>query len=98
MAALKEQAYDAIVVGAGISGLYQLYRLRELGLRVLVLDYVAEKFDLRRDILFRSRVSAAHLKPNVFLTPLPIAVGSGPRTSLHRKAPSLHRHTAPRQL
>src|ERR1700733_15363726 len=31
-------AYDAIVIGAGISGLYQLYRLRELGLRVLVLE------------------------------------------------------------
>ena len=23
--------YDALVIGAGISGLYQLYRLRELG-------------------------------------------------------------------
>jgi len=109
------EAYDAIIVGAGISGLYQLYRLRELGLRVLVLEagtgvggtwywnrypgarfdsesysygysfskellaewdwtehfspqpetlrylnYVADKFDLRRDIQFRSRVSAAH--------------------------------------
>ena len=26
--------YDAIVIGAGISGLYQLYRLRESGVRV----------------------------------------------------------------
>ncbi len=26
--------YDAIIIGAGISGMYQLYRLRELGLRV----------------------------------------------------------------
>ena len=107
--------YDAIVIGAGISGLYQLYRLREAGLRVLVLEagtgvggtwywnrypgarfdsesysysysfskdllaewnwnehfapqpetlrylnHVADKFDLRRDIQFRSRVSAAH--------------------------------------
>ena len=111
------QAYDAIIVGAGISGLYQLYRLRELGLRVLVLEagtgvggtwywnrypgarfdsesysyaysfsqellaewdwtehfspqpetlrylnHVADKFDLRRDIRFRSRVSAAHFQ------------------------------------
>ena len=110
-----KEAYDAIVVGAGISGLYQLYRLRELGLRVLVLEagtgvggtwywnrypgarfdsesysyaysfskellaewdwsehfspqpetlrylnHVADRFDLRRDIRFRSRVSAAH--------------------------------------
>ena len=30
--------YDAIVIGAGISGLYQLYRLRELGMRVRVLE------------------------------------------------------------
>ena len=107
--------FDAIVVGAGVAGLYQLYRLRELGLRVRVfeagggvggtwywnrypgarfdseswtygysfskellkewdwgehfaaqpqteryLNYVADKFDLRRDIQFNSRVSAAH--------------------------------------
>jgi cation diffusion facilitator CzcD-associated flavoprotein CzcO len=108
------QDYDAIVIGAGLSGMYQLYRLRELGMRVRVLEagtnvggtwywnrypgarfdsesysygysfsrellqewewsehfagqpetlrycnYVAEKFDLRRDIQFRSRVTAA---------------------------------------
>src|SRR4029450_10030556 len=107
--------FDAVVIGAGVSGLYQLYRLRELGLRVRVfeagtgvggtwdwnrypghgfdseswtygysfsqelleewdweehfaaqpeteryLNYVADKFDLRRDIQFRSQVSAAH--------------------------------------
>ena len=116
MAALGETPdYDAIIIGAGISGLYQLYRLRELGLRVRVfeagtgvggtwywnrypgarfdsesysygysfsqelldewdwsehfsaqpetlryLNHVADKFDLRRDIQFRSRVAAAH--------------------------------------
>ena len=108
-------AYDAIVVGSGMSGMYQLYRLRELGLRALVLEagtgvggtwywnrypgarfdsesysyafsfskdlldewdwsehfagqpetlrylnHVADKFDLRRDIQFRSRVASAH--------------------------------------
>jgi cation diffusion facilitator CzcD-associated flavoprotein CzcO len=107
--------YDAIIIGAGMSGLYQLYRMREPGLRVRVLEagtgvggtwywnrypgarfdsesysygysfskvlleewnwnehfapqpeterylnHVADKFDLRRDIQFRSRVSAAH--------------------------------------
>ena len=26
--------FDAIVIGAGVTGLYQLYRLRQLGLRV----------------------------------------------------------------
>ena len=106
--------FDAIIIGAGVSGLYQLYKLRELGLKTLVLEdgsnvggtwywnrypgarfnseswtygysfsdellqewnweehfasapeterylnYVADKFDLRRDIQFRSRVSAA---------------------------------------
>jgi cation diffusion facilitator CzcD-associated flavoprotein CzcO len=30
--------YDAIIIGAGISGMYQLYRLRELGLRVRVFE------------------------------------------------------------
>ncbi len=109
--------FDAVVIGAGVSGLYQLYRLRELGLRVRgfeagtgvggtwywnrypgarfdseswtygysfsqelleewdweehfaaqpeterYLNYVADKFDLRRDIQFRSRVTAAHYR------------------------------------
>ena len=109
------QEFDAIVIGAGMSGLYQLYRLRELGLSVRVLEagtgvggtwywnrypgarfdsesysYAysfsqelldewdwasispasqrrcaisttsADKFDLRRDIQFRSRVASAH--------------------------------------
>ena len=30
--------FDAIVIGAGVSGLYQLYRLRELGMRVRVFE------------------------------------------------------------
>jgi len=109
--------FDAIVIGAGVSGLYQLYRLRELGFRVRVfeagtgvggtwywnrypgarfdseswtygysfseelleewdweehfagqpeteryLNYVADKFDLRRDIQFKSRVISAHYR------------------------------------
>jgi cation diffusion facilitator CzcD-associated flavoprotein CzcO len=107
--------FDAVVIGAGVSGLYQLYKLRELGLKVRVfesgtgvggtwywnrypgarfdseswtygysfsqelleewdwqehfaaqpeteryLNHVADKFDLRRDIQFNSRVNAAH--------------------------------------
>jgi cation diffusion facilitator CzcD-associated flavoprotein CzcO len=106
--------FDAIIVGAGLSGMYQLYRLRELGYRVRVFEtgtdvggtwywnrypgarfdsesysygysfskelleewewsehfagqpetlrycqHVAQKFDLRRDIQFNSRVVAA---------------------------------------
>lgn len=106
--------HDVIIIGAGISGLYQLLRLRELGLRAIVfeagtgvggtwywnrypgarfdsesysyaysfskelleewdwsehfagqpeteryLNHVADKFDLRRDIRFSSRVAAA---------------------------------------
>ncbi|MGE0415676.1 MAG: flavin-containing monooxygenase [Acetobacteraceae bacterium] len=32
------RTYDAIVIGAGIAGIYQLYRLRELGLSVRVFE------------------------------------------------------------
>ncbi|QIG98373.1 MULTISPECIES: flavin-containing monooxygenase [unclassified Bradyrhizobium] len=106
--------YDVIIIGAGLSGMYQLYRLRELGLKTRVFEagtgvggtwywnrypgarfdsesysygysfskellqewewsehfagqpetlrycnYVADKFDLRRDIQFESRITAA---------------------------------------
>ncbi|MEW6297286.1 MAG: NAD(P)/FAD-dependent oxidoreductase [Thermodesulfobacteriota bacterium] len=106
--------FDAIVIGAGVSGLYQLYRLRQLGLRVRCyeggggvggtwywnrypgcrfdsesetygysfseellqewdwkehysgqpeneryLNYVADKFDLRKDIQFNAWVKSA---------------------------------------
>src|SRR6187399_952898 len=108
---------DAIIIGAGISGMFMLYRLRELGMTVQVfeagsdvggtwywnrypgarfdsesysygysfskellqewewsehfagqpetlryLNHVADRFDLRRDIQFRSRVAAAHYR------------------------------------
>ncbi|HYZ20675.1 MAG TPA: NAD(P)/FAD-dependent oxidoreductase [Rhodopila sp.] len=108
------RTFDAIVIGAGIAGLYQLYRLRELGLSVRVfetgrgvggtwywnrypgarfdsesytygyafseellqewnwtehfspqpetlryLNHVADRFDLRRDIQFNSKVASA---------------------------------------
>jgi cation diffusion facilitator CzcD-associated flavoprotein CzcO len=32
------ESYDAIIVGAGLAGLYQLYRLRELGLRARIIE------------------------------------------------------------
>jgi len=32
------QRFDAVIVGAGLSGLYLLHTLRELGLSVVVLD------------------------------------------------------------
>ena len=38
MDAASESRYDAIVVGAGLSGLYLLHRLRELGLSAVVLE------------------------------------------------------------
>ena len=34
----EDNEFDAIVVGAGVAGLYQLYKLLELKLRVLVLE------------------------------------------------------------
>ena len=113
----NDTEFDAIVIGAGVAGLYQLYKLRELGLRVRVfeagsgvggtwywnrypgarfdseswtygysfskellqewdweehfaaqpqteryLNYVADKFDLRRDIQLNSRVTSAHYR------------------------------------
>jgi cation diffusion facilitator CzcD-associated flavoprotein CzcO len=113
MAATTEK-FDAIVVGAGVAGIYQLYRLRELGIKVRCLEdaagvggtwywnrypgcrfdsesetygyswskellqewdwkehysgqeenekylnYVAEKFDLKKDIQFNSHVTSA---------------------------------------
>lgn len=30
--------YDVIIIGAGLSGMYQLYRLRELGLSARVFE------------------------------------------------------------
>ena len=109
------EQYDAIIIGAGIAGMYQLIKLRELGCSVRVfetgdgvggtwywnrypgarfdsesysygysfseellqewewsehfspqsetlryLNHVADKFDLRRDIRFNTRVTAAH--------------------------------------
>ena len=33
-----EPTYDAIIIGAGISGIHQLYRLRELGMKVRVFE------------------------------------------------------------
>src|SRR4051812_17492844 len=123
--------YDAIIIGAGISGLYQLHRLRELGMKVRVfetgtgvggtwywnrypgarfdsesysygfsfsqelldewhwtehfspqpqtlryLNHVADKFDLRRDIQFRSRVAAAHYSDEAPLWSVTLEDGS----------------------
>ncbi len=114
-AANSVHSYDAVVIGAGVSGMYQLHRLRELGMSALVLEagsgvggtwywnrypgarfdsesytygyswseellaewdwterfssqpenlkyleFVADKFELRRDMRFDSRVTTAH--------------------------------------
>ncbi len=37
-AANKDLDYDVLIVGAGLSGLYTLHRIRQLGLRVKVLE------------------------------------------------------------
>ena len=37
-AAVETPEYDAIVIGTGVAGIYQLYRLKERGLRVLALE------------------------------------------------------------
>jgi len=33
-----QQNFDAIIIGAGFSGIYQLKKLRDLGLSTLVID------------------------------------------------------------
>src|SRR5260370_14311683 len=40
--AQKTATFDAVVIGAGVAGLYQLYRLREQGLNVRVFDTAAD--------------------------------------------------------
>jgi cyclohexanone monooxygenase len=35
---VKQHHFDALIVGAGFGGIYQLYRLRELGLSTIVID------------------------------------------------------------
>jgi cation diffusion facilitator CzcD-associated flavoprotein CzcO len=34
----KNLQYDVLIVGGGLSGIYSLYRMRKLGLRVKVLE------------------------------------------------------------
>lgn len=113
----KDLDYDVLIIGAGLSGIYSLYRMRQLGLRTKVLEagggvggtwywnrypgarfdsesysynfsfsqevldewnwsehfasqpetlryceFVCDKFDLRRDMQFGTRVAAAHFQ------------------------------------
>ncbi|KAJ5195904.1 hypothetical protein N7449_006383 [Penicillium cf. viridicatum] len=66
--------YDVLIIGAGLSGIYSLYQMRQLGLRTKVLEagggpetlryceFVCDKFDLRRDMQFDTCVTAAHFQ------------------------------------
>ena len=36
------EEFDAVVVGAGFAGIYLLYRLRNLGLKTLVVDQAGD--------------------------------------------------------
>jgi cation diffusion facilitator CzcD-associated flavoprotein CzcO len=38
MAAVGDARFDAVIIGAGFSGLYMLYELRRQGLRTIVLE------------------------------------------------------------
>ncbi|MGD9661863.1 MAG: NAD(P)-binding protein [Porticoccaceae bacterium] len=38
MSDFGKRHFDAIIIGAGITGMYQLYRLRQLGLSVLAVE------------------------------------------------------------
>src|SRR5215210_8201032 len=37
-AVTNRETYDAIIIGAGLSGIHQLYRLRELGMKVRLFE------------------------------------------------------------
>ncbi len=39
---MKRIDFDAIIVGAGFAGIYQLYKLRELGLSAKVIDFASD--------------------------------------------------------
>ncbi|KFY36860.1 hypothetical protein V495_07553 [Pseudogymnoascus sp. VKM F-4514 (FW-929)] len=117
MPANKDLDYDVLIIGAGLSGIYSLYRMRQMGLRAKVIEagsgeggtwfwnrypgarfdsesysyifsfsqevldewdwsehfssqpetlrycqFVAEKFDLKRDMQFNTRVKSAHFQ------------------------------------
>lgn len=38
----SSESFDAIIVGAGFAGIYQLYRLRDLGLNCRVIDQAGD--------------------------------------------------------
>lgn len=40
--AMKRADYDAIIVGAGFAGIYQLYKFREFGLSAKVIDFAGD--------------------------------------------------------
>lgn len=39
---MADEHFDAIIVGAGFAGIYQLYALRNIGLRCLVIDQAGD--------------------------------------------------------
>ena len=143
--AAEAREFDAIIVGGGISGMFMLYRLRELGIQARVfeagtdlggtwywnrypgarfdseswtygysfskelmqewdwkehfspqpdtleyLNYVADKFDLRRDMQFRSTVTSAHWDDAANRWTVTLENG---RTG--KVAPAVHRHRHP---
>ena len=39
---MADEFYDAIIVGAGFSGIHMIYRLNKLGLKCLVIDQASD--------------------------------------------------------
>ena len=48
--------YDALIVGAGFSGIYLLHKLRNAGFNVLLVDAAAEPGDSNQEERGRGRV------------------------------------------
>ena len=91
--------FDAIIIGAGVSGLYQLYKLRELGLTVRVfgepgLPWVVARPPVRRPCCYLAKYAADVSRPTTELTRTPVspetqqshALGELRRRRLHRAA------------
>ena len=39
---MADESYDVVIVGAGFAGIHQSYRIRELGLKFLVIDQAGD--------------------------------------------------------
>ena len=78
--------FDAIVIGAGVAGLYQLYKLRELGLRVRVFEAGSGIGGPGTGTVIPARVSTRRAGPTAILSRTNCST-SGTGTNTSRRSP-----------